>query len=346
MDGSVTSVGQFLGFVVHQRGIEISRRSIDAINKIVAPTNKTELQSIIGKINFITRFISNLYGKICAFSPLLKLKADQKFIWGEEQKLALDEIKNYLTNPPVLISPQQGEPFRLYLSTDGMVIGSALIQEFEGKERVIYYLSRRFIDAETRYSAIEKLCLCLYFSCIKLRHYLLSAECTVICKDDVVRYMLSMPIMSGIIGKWILALSEFDLRYKSAKAVKGQIMANFVTQHRDVVETLEMVPWTLFFDGSTCDRGARIGIVLISPQGRKYEFSLPIVATSTNNQAEYQALIKGLELLKEVHADAIEIFGDFMLVINQLAGSYECRSEVLITYYEKSIQLLREFKDF
>jgi len=74
------SAGQFLGFMVHQRGIEISRRSIDAINKIVAPTNKTELQSLIGKVNFIRRFISNLSGKIRAFSPLLKLKADQEFI--------------------------------------------------------------------------------------------------------------------------------------------------------------------------------------------------------------------------------------------------------------------------
>jgi len=57
------SAGQFLGFMLHQRGIEISRRSIDAIN-IVAPTDKTELQSLIGKINFIRRFISNLSGKI------------------------------------------------------------------------------------------------------------------------------------------------------------------------------------------------------------------------------------------------------------------------------------------
>jgi len=153
--------------------------------------------------------------------------------------------------------------------------------------------------------------------------------------------MLSMPIMSGRIGKWILALSEFDLRYESAKAVKGQIIADYVTQHHGVVETLVIVPWTFFFDGSTCDRGAEISIVLISPRGRKYEFSLPIDATSTNNQAEYQSLIKGLELLKEVHANAVEIFGDSMLVINQLAGSYECQSEVLITYYEKSIHLLR-----
>jgi len=113
-----------------------------------------------------------------------------------------------------------------------------------------------------------------------------------------------MPIMSGRISKWILALLEFDLCYESAKAVKGQIMADLMTQHCDAVETLDIVPWTLFFDGSTYDRGARMGIVLISPRGRKYEFSLPIVTTSTNNQAEYRALIKGLELLREVCADA------------------------------------------
>ena len=86
--------------------------------------------------------------------------------------------------------------------------------------------------------------------------------------------------------------------------------------------------------------------MLISPQGRKYEFSLPIVATATNNQAEYQALIKGLELLKEIRADVVEIFGDSMLVINQLAGSYECRSEALISYYERCLQLLKGFRDF
>ena len=91
-------------------------------------------------------------------------------------------------------------------------------------------------------------------------------------------------------------------------------MADFVTQHCGVVDALEIIHWTLFFDGSTCDRGAGISIVLISPRGKKYEFSLLIVATSTNNQAEYQPLIKGLELLKEVHADAVEIFGDSMLL--------------------------------
>jgi len=101
-------------------------------------------------------------------------------------------------------------------------------------------------------------------------------------------------------------------------------MADFVTQHCGAVDALEIVPWMLLFDGSACDRGTGIGIVLISPRGKYYEFSLPIIATLINNQAEYQALIKGLKLLKEVHVDAVEIFGDSMLVINQLVGSYEC----------------------
>ena len=125
-------------------------------------------------------------------------------MWREEHQKALNEIKHYLENPPVLVPPQKHKPFKLYLS--------ALIQEFEGKERVIYFVSRRLLDAETRYSPVERLCLCLYFSCIKLRHYLLSAECVVVIKDDVIRYMLSLPILNGRIGKWILALSEFDLR--------------------------------------------------------------------------------------------------------------------------------------
>ena len=53
----------------------------------------------------------------------------------------------------------------------------------------------------------------------------------VVSKANVIKHMLSMPILNGRVGKWILALSEFDLKYESAKVVKGQVMANFVTQH-------------------------------------------------------------------------------------------------------------------
>jgi hypothetical protein len=155
----------------------------------------------------------------------------------------------------------------------------------------------------------------------------------------MVKYMLSLPILKGRIEKWILTLSEFDLTYQSAKAIKGQVMADLVTQHCErEVAVIEPIPWTMFFDGSSCGVGAGIGIVLISPQGESYEFSIPIEKTSTNNQAEYQAVLKGIKLLGEVKAEVVEIFGDSQLVINQLAG--ECKYDVLRVYHEECLQLL------
>ena len=68
------SAGHFLGFMVHERGIEVGHKSIKAIDEAVPPTNKTKLQSLLGKINFIRRFISNMSKRILSFSPLLKLK--------------------------------------------------------------------------------------------------------------------------------------------------------------------------------------------------------------------------------------------------------------------------------
>jgi hypothetical protein len=59
----------------------------------VVPTNLKELQSLLGKINFVRRFISNLSQTVLPFSPLLRIKKDQKFVWGDEQQKAFNENK-------------------------------------------------------------------------------------------------------------------------------------------------------------------------------------------------------------------------------------------------------------
>jgi hypothetical protein len=80
------SAGQFLGFLVHERGIEIGLNSQEAVRTMVSPTMKRELQHLIGKINFVRRFISNLSGRIEPFMDLVKIKADEEFHWGVEQQ--------------------------------------------------------------------------------------------------------------------------------------------------------------------------------------------------------------------------------------------------------------------
>ena len=93
-------------------------------------------------------------------------------------------------------------------------------------------MGRRLIDAETRYTFIEKLCLSLYYGCTKLRHYLLSSTCIVTCQTNVIKHMLQKPILSGRIEKWAYALVEYDLAYESLRAIRGQIVADFIVEHQ------------------------------------------------------------------------------------------------------------------
>jgi hypothetical protein len=81
-------------------------------------------------------------------------------------------------------------PFWLYIVAEEAVIGVVLTQVTEGKEYIITYLSQRLINAETRYSFIEKLCLSLFYACSKLRYYLLASTCVVACQADVIKHML------------------------------------------------------------------------------------------------------------------------------------------------------------
>jgi hypothetical protein len=310
------SAGQFLGFLVYKRGIEIGLKS-QAVKTMVPPTIEKELQHLIGKINFVRRFISNLFRRIEPFMELVKIKANDEFCWGAEQQRAFEEIKKYLSKPPVLVPPQQNKPFYVYLSVGDTSIAPVVIQVHDGKERVVFYLSRRMLDAETRYPDIEKLCLCLFFTCRKLRHILLSAEMIVICKSDVIKHMLSAPVSKGRLGKWMFALSEFDIRYQPAKAVKGQALGDLIAERINTdIAALSVHAWAMYFDGSACGDGCGIGILLVSPWGATYSFSIRLPTACTNNLAEYEAVRKGMELLFEAGAEAVEIFGDSKLVIS------------------------------
>ncbi|GKV06877.1 hypothetical protein SLEP1_g18697 [Rubroshorea leprosula] len=142
----------------------------------------------------------------------------------------------------------------------------------------------------------------------------------VISKTDVIKYMLSRPLLRGKIGKWVLALSEFNLKYMPQKVVNGQALADFLADHPCLeVEaneekginlfSISLVPWKLIFDGSSTDSMFGAGIVIISPTGLKTQMSFQLDFNYTNNQAEYEALIIGLEVLVELKVLVVEIIG-------------------------------------
>ena len=68
-------------FIIHENGIEVDPKRIEAMRKVEAPTYKKDLQKFLGKVNFLIRFISNLSGKIDIFTPILRLKNETEFTW-------------------------------------------------------------------------------------------------------------------------------------------------------------------------------------------------------------------------------------------------------------------------
>jgi hypothetical protein len=90
----VHSAGRFLGFIIHEHGIEVDPKKIESINKVKPPQCKNDMQKFIGKLNYWRRFISNLSGKISAFAPILRLKNEAKFTWGHTSNVPLKTSKD------------------------------------------------------------------------------------------------------------------------------------------------------------------------------------------------------------------------------------------------------------
>ena len=199
-----------------------------------------------------------------------------------------------------------------------------------------------------KYSPIEKLCLALYFACSKLRHYVIQERIYIVSQTDLIKFMLNRLVISGRFGKWSLALAEFTLIYFPQKSVKGQALADFLADHLSLeirkeeevdlqVYSVETQPWILKFNWSSTESSARAGIVIVSPLGVKTTLSFNLDFDCTNNQAEYEALVIGLEILQELRAGNVLIMGDSQLVLKQLSGEFKCTSVSLAPYYTVAI---------
>ena len=132
---------------------------------------------------------------------------------------------------------------------------------------------------------------------------MISRDVHVISKINVMKYSLSCPFLRAHIGKWMLALTEFSLQYVPAKAVKGQVLGNFLVDNPYLdVESLEvnyaeLKPWRLYFRGSQHQKGAKIGLLLVSQCRKLTLFMFKILYEYLNNEAGYEALIIGMKLL-------------------------------------------------
>ncbi|KAL0416672.1 UNVERIFIED_CONTAM: Transposon Tf2-12 polyprotein [Sesamum latifolium] len=215
---------------LRKRGIKIEQAKIDAILKMPEPQNIHELKSLQGKLVYLRSFISNLAGRCQPFSRLMKKEVP--FEWDEACDKAFKSIKSYLMKPPVLVAPVHGRPLILYVAAQERSVGILLAQKNdEGKENALYYLSRTMTPNELKYSPIEKLYLALIFAIQKLKHYIQPHIIHLVSKANPLKYVMTKPVLSDRLARWYLQLQQFEITYVPQKAIKGQVLVDFLADH-------------------------------------------------------------------------------------------------------------------
>ena len=162
-------LGKVLGYIVTHRGIEVNPNQIKAINKLQPPRNLKEVQKLTRMTAALNRFISRLANRCRPFFLLLhKWKG---FEWTEECAVAFQQLKEYLSRPPIMSSPIVDEVLFAYLAVAFYAISFVLIRVDNGIQRPVYYVSKSLNKAEVRYLPLENAIFAVVHATRKLPHY-------------------------------------------------------------------------------------------------------------------------------------------------------------------------------
>ncbi|XP_075497509.1 uncharacterized protein LOC142534524 [Primulina tabacum] len=129
--------------------------------------------------------------------------------------------------------------------------------------------------------------------------------------------------------KWTVELGEYDIEYKPRVAIKAQALTDFLIE---IIQPGEEEAWRVFVDGASNLSGCGVRVVLIAPSREKVKLALRIDYRVTNNEAENEAVLAGLQAAREVGASRVIIYSDSQLVAQQINGTYEAKDENMLRY--------------
>ena len=177
---------------------------------------------------------------------------------------------------------------------------------------------------------MEKLAFALITASRKLRHYF-QAHVIVVMTDHPLKKSMNKLEAVGRLIQWAIELSEFDVKYQPRNAIKAQALADFIVEFTpcqgNLDEREDNKTWVVHVDGLSTLHARGIRVVLKSPEADTLKRKLRVHYQTTNNEAEYEALVKGLELAKSLGAESVLVQGDSQLVIGQVNGTYEAKEE-------------------
>ena len=156
------------------------------------PRTVKEVQSLNGKVAALNRFVLRATDRCLPFFRTLR----KSFEWTDEYQTAFNDLKAYLSSPPLLSPSKPGEELYLYLAISQATVSAALVREEDGSQKPVYFTSRALRGAEERYPQIEKLAFALVIAARRLKPYF-QAHTIVVLTDKPLRKAMSSPEAAG-----------------------------------------------------------------------------------------------------------------------------------------------------
>ncbi|GJW18415.1 putative nucleotidyltransferase, ribonuclease H [Tanacetum coccineum] len=354
--------GKLLGYMVTSEGIRANPAKTRNITEMKSPKTWGEMQSLAGKLAALNRFPTRSAKKSLPFFETLKnitKENKEDYRWTEGAEKAFQELKKTILNLPTLTTPIPEENLYIYLAASDKAVSAVLMAEQKGRQRPIRYVSKVLHDAEKNYAPLENLALALTNASRRLRRYFEAHPITVIT-DQPIKQIMGKAETSGRLAQYAVELGAYKITYEPRNSIKGQVLADFLNEipmGSDTLVPMETAytkedkkdrqeEWTLFTDGASNSKGSGAGLVLISPTKMEYTYALRLTFDSTNNQAEYEALLAGLRISKKIGVRALSVKVDSKLVANQINGDYVACKENMIRYLNTAKEYIKCFKSF
>ncbi|GJS17712.1 reverse transcriptase domain-containing protein [Tanacetum coccineum] len=251
-----------------------------------------------------------------AFFKVLKGCKDKKSMqWTTEADKALEKMKKLIQALPTLTAPKVGETLTMYLAASKESISDVLAVKRNEGWTPIYFIGMVLQGAKLNYPALEKLVLALVYAAIELG------------EQDIV------------------------FLKREEKETPADFLIEIPSEDNEKKEKPKEVPdssskWRLYTNGAFNSDGSGAGLMLIDPEGKEYTYALRFEFKTTNNEAEYEALLAGLRIAQEMEIAKVAIFLDSQLLVNQIKGTFAAKQASIKDYLQKVKTVLRGFEDY